>query len=208
MEEPENRVVVSRRYWDDEAESFDQEPDHGLADPVVRRAWIDLLAKSLPRTKATVLDIGCGTGSLSLIAAELGHTVTAIDVSPAMIRRADAKARAAQQNATFKVMDAANPQLAVGGYDVVMCRHVLWALPEPSKVLMRWTRLLTPAGRFVLIEGHWHTNAGLHAEQVVDALPSSLTDVRVKNLSDDPKLWGGQVTDERYLVVAFNTRPK
>ncbi len=202
MEKSESHVIASRRYWDDAAESFDREPDHGLADPLVRHSWINLLTRSLPHTQASVVDIGCGTGSLSLIAAELGHTVTAIDVSPAMIRRAEAKARAAQQDVTFNVMDAADPQLPAGAHEVVMCRHVLWALPEPSKVLERWTRLLTPGGRLILIEGYWHTDVGLHAEQVVNALPSSLTDVRVENLSDAPKLWGAEVTDERYLVVA------
>ncbi len=208
MPEPENRVVVSRRLWDSEAEHFDQEPDHGLADPAVRRAWVDLLARVLPSTRETLLDIGCGTGSLSLIAAELGHNVTAIDVSPTMLQLAEAKARAAQQDVTFEVMDAANPQLAAGTYEVIMCRHVLWSLPEPAEVVKRWTRLLKPGGRLVLIEGYWHTDVGLHAEQVLGALPSFLTAVRVENLSGNSQLWGGKVTDERYLVVAFNHKPE
>lgn len=206
MPEPENRVVVSRRLWDSEAEHFDQEPDHGLADPAVRRAWVDLLTQILPSARGALLDIGCGTGSLSLIAAELGHTVTAIDVSPKMLQLAKAKARAAQRDVTFEVMDAANPKLAACAYEVVMCRHVLWSLPEPDKVLKRWTRLLKPGGQLALIEGYWHTDAGLHAEQVLGALPPFLTDVRVENLSGNSQLWSGEVTDERYLVVAFNHR--
>jgi hypothetical protein len=29
--------------WDDQAVTFDDEPDHGLRDPAVRQAWADLL---------------------------------------------------------------------------------------------------------------------------------------------------------------------
>ena len=207
MNESENRLSATRRYWDGAAERFDDEPDHGLADPAARRAWTDLLAKLLPGEQANVLDVGCGTGSLSLVAAGLGHRVTGIDVSPEMIRRAEAKTRSAGRNVTFSVMDAANPSLAAGDYNVLMCRHVLWALPEPAAVLERWTRLLAPGGRLVLIEGYWHTNAGLHADQVVSALPPSMTGVVVEYLSDQSELWGGVVADERFAMVAVKPHP-
>ena len=52
------------QFWDQEAASFDNQPDHGLGDPVVRDAWRGLLEEWLSLTQAKVLDIGCGTGSL------------------------------------------------------------------------------------------------------------------------------------------------
>jgi len=33
----------SRGYWDNEASTFDEEPDHGLRDPLIRQAWADEL---------------------------------------------------------------------------------------------------------------------------------------------------------------------
>ena len=197
----------SSRYWDEVAATFDDAPDHGLRDPLVRKAWTDLLARWVPSTRATILDAGCGTGSLSVLLAELGHGVTGIDASPAMIVRAKAKALDSGQRVTFMVMDAANPQFAHGQFDVILCRHLLWALPEPASVLRRWTELLAPGGRLVLIEGFWHTGAGLHAAQILAALPPTLTGVSVQDLSGQPELWGGEVRDERYLVVAFS-RPE
>ena len=191
-----------RQFWDNEAATFDEEPDHGLRHPVTQSAWQAKLASWLPSPRVEVLDIGCGTGSLSLVMDTLGHQVTGVDFSPEMVARAKAKAAAAGKSITFTVMDAARPQFHNQKFDVVLCRHVLWALPAPSQVLERWCDLLKANGRFILIEGWWHTGAGMPANTVLEALPKTLQRVSVERLSDQPELWGGPVTDERYVVLA------
>jgi SAM-dependent methyltransferase len=98
-------------------------------------------------------------------------------------------------------MDAANPIFSSLRFDVVLCRHVLWALPQPATVLQRWSNLLLPGGRLLLIEGYGATG-GLHVEEAVAALPPSFANVTVDDLSNEPQLWGGSVTDERYAVIA------
>jgi 2-polyprenyl-3-methyl-5-hydroxy-6-metoxy-1,4-benzoquinol methylase len=198
----QHRPCEWREYWDDAAATFDESPDHGLRDPIVRRAWEEHVARWVSAPRASVLDVGCGTGSLSVVLAELGHEVTGIDVSPAMVARAEAKALTAGRQTTFKVMDAEYPLLAPRQFDVILCRHVLWALPEPAAVLRRWVELLRPAGRLQLVEGFWGTGSGLHSGAIVEALPASMTGVRVENLSGQPDLWGGEVHDERYAVIA------
>ena len=57
------------RTWDAQAARFDDEPDYGLRDPAVRRAWGELLLEHVP-AGSTVLDLGCGTGSLAVLLAE------------------------------------------------------------------------------------------------------------------------------------------
>ena len=198
----EKRLQESRQYWDDLAPSFDDEPDHGLRDSLILETWTELLKTYLPNTNATVLDIGCGTGSLSVILAGLGHTVTGIDLSPSMISLAQTKAAAQGLQIELDVMDASHPQFPGQQFDVVICRHLLWALPEPKQVLQRWVEFLKPKGRLILIEGYWGTGAGLHAIEITSMLPSSLINISVQNLSNHPNFWGGDVTDERYTIIA------
>ena len=188
--------------WDAEAPTFDEEPDHGLRDPEVRRAWADRLRGWLPAGAADVLDLGCGTGSLSLLAAEQGHRVTGVDLSPAMVDLA--RAKLAGRDAVFLLGDAAAPPVGEQRYDVVLVRHVLWALPAPARVLRHWRGLLRPGGRLVLIEGRWGTVSpvGIPADRLTELLAPVAGHVRVERLSDDPLLWGKPVTDERYAVVA------
>jgi 2-polyprenyl-3-methyl-5-hydroxy-6-metoxy-1,4-benzoquinol methylase len=200
--EKEKQLHEVSQYWDNAAASFDDEPDHGLHDPQVRRTWTELLRTWLPADKAAVLDLGCGTGSLSVVVAGLGHYVTGIDISPAMITRAHTKANTLGHQIEFHVMDAATPQFAPRSFDVIVCRHLLWSLPEPSHVLQRCVGLLKPRGRLILIEGYWSTGAGLHAMEIVAALPSSVTTISVLNLSDQPGYWGKKVIDERYAIIA------
>lgn len=192
----------ARRLWDEAAATFDNEPDHGLRNPVVHAAWRNLLAQWLPQAPKRVLDIGCGTGSLSVIMASDGHEVAGIDLSPEMIALANAKSLAAGQRISFQVMNAAYPRFAPQSFDVIVCRHLLWTLPEPPQVLARWATLLAPGGRLILIEGFWKTGAGLHAQQIVEALPSSINNVCVQELSNDSRFWGGEVSDERYIIIA------
>ena len=192
----------AQQYWDNEAATFDAEPDHGLSDPIVLAAWTKLLQRWQPAPPAKILDIGCGTGSLSLALARLGHHVTGIDLSPKMIAQAKAKAEQARVDIEFEVMGAVKPEFPPQTFDGIVCRHVLWMLPELTAVLQTWTNLLKPPAKILLVEGFWHTGGGLHAEELLAALPASWQNVAVQNLSDQPEFWGKDVHDERYALTA------
>ncbi|GAA2310087.1 class I SAM-dependent methyltransferase [Streptomyces kunmingensis] len=188
--------------WDAAAAAFDDEPDHGLRDPEVRAAWAERLAGWLPPTPGDLLDLGCGTGSVSLLAAERGHRVTGVDFAPNMVERA--RIKLANHDAEFLVGDAASPPVPAASYDVVLVRHVLWALPEPAAALRHWVTLLRPGGRLVLVEGVWGEvdPAGIPADRLLGWARRWFVDVRHEALSADVRLWGKQIGDERYAVVA------
>ncbi|WP_338899105.1 class I SAM-dependent methyltransferase [Streptomyces sp. TG1A-60] len=188
--------------WDAEALTFDDEPDHGLRDPVVREAWAARLRDWLPHRARDVLDLGCGTGSLSLLATAQGHRVTGVDASTVMVARARGKLTG--HPAVFLVGDAAAPPVGEQRFDVVLVRHVLWTLSDPGRVLRRWCGLLRPGGRLVLVEGVWGTVSpvGIPAERLYELVAPLVSDAVVVWLGDDSPLWGRKVEDERYAVLA------
>jgi len=188
-----------RDFWDAEAATFDDEPDHGLRDPQVHDAWRNLLVGLTPPAPARIADLGCGTGTLALLLAEEGHRVDGIDLSPEMVRRASAKA-GTFPGVGFVVGDAGEPPFATGAYEVVLCRHVLWALPDPEAAVARWMDLLTPTGRIRLIEGQWSTGTGLTAERTTALVEEAGLTASVR-LLPDTVYWGKRIDDERYVVV-------
>jgi SAM-dependent methyltransferase len=189
--------------WDAEAPAFDDAADHGLRDPAVRSAWRDLLLPLLPDPPARVADLGSGTGTLSLLLAEEGYAVDGVDFSPAMVRLAVEKASRHPQGTAvgFVEADASEPPLEAGGYDVVLSRHVLWAMPDPAGALGRWIGLLAPGGRLVLVEGSWSTGAGLSAEQTVALVRATGRRAELTRLPET-RYWGREVDDDRYVVVS------
>jgi len=194
------RLPEQRSYWDAEAARFDEEPDHGLRDSDTRAAWRALLTRHLPVPPADVLDLGCGTGTLTVLLAQDGHHVHGVDLAPAMVAAARAKVAAAGVAAIVQEGDAANPPGDPAAYDVVLSRHVLWALPDPGAAVGRWARVVRPGGRLVLVEGRWWTGGGLTAVESRRLATPHLADIVVEPLTD-PLLWGGPISDERYLLT-------
>lgn len=192
----------ARLLWDREATTFDDAADHGLRDGEVRRAWADLLLPLIGGRGRRVADLGSGTGTLSaLLAEDGGHFVSGVDFSPEMVRRARAKVEGIVPRPDFTVGDAADPPLPAASFDAVLSRHVLWAMPDPAAALARWVELLTPTGVLILVEGRWNTGAGLAPAECVDLVAGLRGDAELRML-DDPALWGGPVSDERYLIVS------
>lgn len=205
-------------FWHQRSGSYDEDVDHGLRDATAREAWRAHLTAWLPPEPGTVLDLGCGTGSLSLLALEAGHRVTGVDLAPGMVALAEAKC--AGRDAVFLVGDAADPPVDGPAFDALMARHLLWTLPDPHGVLARWVSLVRPGGRLVLVEGRWWTagtpvepyaagaeampwRGGVRAEDLVAALDPLVERLEVICLSGESALWGREVEDERFAVVAI-----
>lgn len=197
---------ATREYWDSQAADFDREADHGLLDPGVRQAWAELILPLIPQPGSDVADLGCGTGSLSLLLAEAGHCVVGLDLSARMVDAAREKAaRAADAGlpaaADFLQGDASEPPFPPASYNVVLARHVLWALPDPDTALRRWTALLREPGTLLLVEGLWGTGAGIPAAECRELVLRHRHHADVVPLAD-PALWGKEISDERYLILS------
>lgn len=189
--------------WDGIATRYDSlGPDQALRDPALRQAWAALVEHRLPAPRCTILDVGCGTGSLSLLLAERGHDVTGIDFAPAMIEVARAKSIAAGTSVTFVVQDAIAPQLPRQSVDAVIGRQVLWALPDRHTALRNWAELLRPGGCLLLIEGRFASGNGMSEHEVRAVFPPTMSAPAFTDLSNDAGLWGAPLRDQRLLVTA------
>lgn len=95
--------------------------------------------------RGSVLDVGCGTGEVTLLAAEVGLAATGIDVAPAAIAKAREKADQRGLEARFLVHDALRADELGESFDVVLDCGFFHVLSDPQRlrfadVLRRVTR--------------------------------------------------------------------
>lgn len=102
---------------------------------------------------STLIDLGAGTGTFALAAAERCRAVTAVDVSPLMLEAIRRKAEGTGI-ANLTTVQAGFLSYAYAGapVDIVYSRHALHHLPDFWKAvaLVRITRMLEPGGILLL----------------------------------------------------------
>ncbi|MDD4254872.1 MAG: methyltransferase domain-containing protein [Methanofollis sp.] len=144
------------RTWDDEAGYYDTHVSHGIQTDEEKGLWKAAFSSVLPGDRdLRVLDVGCGTGAMGLVLAEMGHDVTGIDLSKGMMQVGEEKAAKQNLSMAFQVGDAEDPPFEPGSFDVVVNRHLLWTLPHPDTALANWYRVLKPGGMVMVVDGVW-----------------------------------------------------
>ncbi len=144
-----------RKSWDHSSGMYDSCPGHGIRTEEERVAWKQELMRNLPESQLKVLDVGCGTGAMGLLFAEMGHQVTGVDLSEGMMAKAREKAYAQKLSIDLIRGDAEHLLFNDGSFDVVVNRHLLWTLPHPDIALNEWKRVLKKGGVLLIIEGVW-----------------------------------------------------
>lgn len=142
-----------KSYWSNSSKYYDQSP--GLNSEEERACWKKELIKAIGEEKKDILDIGTGTGFIASLLAELGYNVTGIDFSKDML--AVAREKVKHLNLSMKLIecDAENLPFEENTFDCVVCRYLLWTLPNPEKAIMDWIKATKPGGKIVIIDGEW-----------------------------------------------------
>ncbi len=176
--------------------SVSQEPGKDFVFPT-GRAWAadlgypaDLLAR-VPETSAEsfagvanpfslgrlspgerVLDVGCGAGTDSLVAAQMvapDGSVTGIDMTEEMLAKARASAREmGAENAGFVLGEAEDLPFADKAFDVVISNGVIDLVPDKEAVFGEIDRVLRPGGRLQIADVIIHKEVSEDARQRID----------------------------------------
>jgi len=93
-----------------------------------------------------VLILGCGPGvDLEYLPADAD--VTAVDITPAMVRRTERRAAELGREIDARVGDAGNLPFDDDAFDAVLLHLVLSVVPDPEAVTAETARVLAPNGR-------------------------------------------------------------
>ena len=124
--------------------------------------WVrESLVKAVQGTPRRILDLGCGTGTTTLMLKRRfpNAEVVGLDLSPHMLVVADHKAREANLDIACRHGNAMETGLPEGSFDVV-CATLLFheTPPEVTKAILRESfRLLSPWGQVLILDGNQRT---------------------------------------------------
>lgn len=98
-----------------------------------------------------VLDVGCGSGETTLLAAEIGHELTGLDVSTSLLELARARvAKAGLSNVDFFLGDASR-MFIDPPFDLVMSRFGVMFFDDPPKAFKNLAKMTRKGGRIVFV---------------------------------------------------------
>jgi ubiquinone/menaquinone biosynthesis C-methylase UbiE len=141
--------------------------DRSILQTLLFRPTFDVLLEEVMRWRVgvagglerpfDVLDVGCGTGVWAAIlrGSRLPVTVTGLDYSPEMCRRAAAKAAVVgADDMHFVNGDSEHLPFPDASFDLITCTHSFHHYPDQAAVVRGMARVLRPGGRLMLCDGY------------------------------------------------------
>jgi ubiquinone/menaquinone biosynthesis C-methylase UbiE len=136
-------------YWEARAATYDSSQSLLLAEETEAEVCDWLQSQLADSTR--LLELGCGTGKYTTIAAGLATEVVATDPSPGMLDCARRSA-ASLRNVTFRRENARRTTFASGSFDAVLACNLLHVVAAPEAVLAEMLRVLHPGGLALVVD--------------------------------------------------------
>lgn len=108
--------------------------------------------KTLESVQGEILEIGFGTGLNLAHYPEHVKRITAIDSNAAMSERAKARMEKSRIEVESKTLSGEQLPFADASFDSVVCTWTLCSIPDASRAVREFARVLRPGGRFVFVE--------------------------------------------------------
>ena len=144
-----DRARKETKFWSDVAPSYDSWVEAAFEDQYI--AFKDHIAQAVgPQDR--VLEVGSGTGNISLHIASHAGSVVGVDISPEMVEVAREKAAERDLgNVRFQVGDAYDLPFEDGSFDKVVCVNVLQTMRSPERAVREGLRVLGDGGEMISI---------------------------------------------------------
>jgi SAM-dependent methyltransferase len=104
-----------------------------------------------PQGPWRILDVGCGAGETALLAGDIGHHVTGIDVSKPLLDLAKRRGAAAGLRDVQFFLGDASRVFIDPPFDLVMSRFGVMFFHDPVAAFTNLAKLLVPSGRLVCV---------------------------------------------------------
>ncbi len=171
-ETPSNEQLSAiKEYWTLRSKSYSQSVNESL-DEENTTLWINKISKNvnIASKKLRVLDIGTGPGFFPVILGRMGHDITAIDCTDAMLEMAKCNCINHEVKAKLIHMDAQKLEFPDNSFDLVICRNLVWNLENPKKAYREWLRVLDKGGNILVFDGnhYLHIFDEEYAESIKD----------------------------------------
>ena len=121
--------------------------------PAITSLWAaDLVGRAAPRPGERVLDVACGTGVVSRLAAErMGSgCVVGLDINARMLAIARSLPPAARAPIQWCEASALALPFPASAFDLCLCQLGLQFFPDPPGAVREMARVLRPGGRLAL----------------------------------------------------------
>jgi ubiquinone/menaquinone biosynthesis C-methylase UbiE len=152
---------MSANRFDREASAWDQEPLRVKLAEDISRSMIESLR---PNPTQDVLELGCGTGLVTLQFQPLVHSILAVDSSAGMLAELGKKLAAQGcTNVSTRCLDAEKGDRLEGSFHIALSSMTLHHVRDVPGLLAGLFGVLRPGGRLAIADldsedGHFHSN--------------------------------------------------